>query len=132
MQWPALLSGKAPRDHRPPIMPDQNDTLGLRGVDQRRHIVDKMRQSVVCDLRRPGGAPVSALINGPDAIAHSREHRYLVPPRDGVLRKSVQAKRQPVSDTLFQHLEAQPVGLDELGLQIRPSSNVSANPITAG
>jgi hypothetical protein len=44
----------------------------------------------------------------------------------------VQAKRQPVSDTLFQHLEAQPVGLDELGLQIRPSSNVSANPITAG
>ena len=56
-----------------------------------------MRQGEVCYLRRPGGAPVSALIDGPDAIAHSRQHRYLVPPGDGVLRKAVQAERQPYS-----------------------------------
>ena len=92
-------------------MPDQHDIFGPRGIDQRRHIVHKMRQGVVCYLRRPGGAPVSALIDSPDAIAHSRQHRYLVPPGDGVLRKAVQAERQPYSGALLQHLEAQPVGL---------------------
>ena len=51
--------------------------------------------------------------------AHSRQHRYLVPPGDGVLRKAVQAERQPYSGALLQHLEAQPVGLNELGLHIR-------------
>ena len=45
--------------------------------------------------------------------------RYLVPPGDGVLRKAVQAERQPYSGALLQHLEAQPVGLNELGLHIR-------------
>jgi hypothetical protein len=100
-------------------MPDQHDMLGARSIDQRRHIVHKMRQSVVCDLRRPGGAPVSALIDGPDAIPHSHQHRYLVPPGDGVLRKAVQAESQPVSGALLQHLKAQPVGLNELGLHIR-------------
>ena len=70
-----------------------------------------MRQGVVCYLRRPCGAPVSALIDSPDAIAHSRQHRYLVPPGDGVLRKAVQAEPQPYSGALLQHLEAQPVGL---------------------
>jgi hypothetical protein len=44
-----------------------------------------MRQGEVCYLRRPGGAPVSALI--------------------GVLRKAVQAERQPYSGALLQHLE---------------------------
>ena len=34
--------------------------------------------------------------------------RYLVPPGDGVLRKAVQAERQPYSGALLQHLEAQP------------------------
>jgi pimeloyl-ACP methyl ester carboxylesterase len=58
-----------------------------------RHIVHKMRQSIVSDLRGPGGAPVSALIDRPDAIAHSCRHRYLVPRGDGVLRKAVQAER---------------------------------------
>src|SRR5215472_13181864 len=100
-------------------MPDQHDIFGARGIDQRRHIVHKMRQGVVCYLRWPGGASVSALIDGPDAIAHSSQHRYLVPPRDGVLWKAVQAERQPVSGPLLQHLEAQPVGLDELGLHLR-------------
>src|SRR5262249_9219391 len=47
-------------------------------------------------------------------IAHSRQHRYLVPPGDGVLRKAVQAERQPYSGALLQHLEAQPVGRNEL------------------
>ena len=42
-----------------------------------------------------------------------------VPPGDGVLRKAVQAERQPYSGALLQHLEAQPVGLNELGLHIR-------------
>src|SRR5262249_23312080 len=46
-------------------------------------------------------------------------HRYLVPPGDGVLRKAVQAERQPYSGALLQHLEAQPVGRNELGLHIR-------------
>src|SRR5215468_5502284 len=50
---------------------------------------------------------------------HSRRHRYLVPPGDGVLRKAVQAERQPYSGALLQHLEAQPVGLNEFGLHIR-------------
>src|SRR5215472_11362065 len=45
--------------------------------------------------------------------------RYLVPPGDGVLRKAVQAERQPYSGALLQHLEAQPVGLNKLGLHIR-------------
>src|SRR5262252_6649543 len=45
--------------------------------------------------------------------------RYLVAPGDGVLRKAVQAERQPYSGALLQHLEAQPVGLNELGLHIR-------------
>src|SRR5215813_1601438 len=45
--------------------------------------------------------------------------RYLVSPGDGVLRKAVQAERQPYSGALLQHLEAQPVGLNELGLHIR-------------
>src|SRR5215467_9398179 len=45
--------------------------------------------------------------------------RYLVPPGDGVLRKAVHAERQPYSGALLQHLEAQPVGLNELGLHIR-------------
>jgi hypothetical protein len=36
-----------------------------------------------------------------------------------VLRKAVQAERQPASGALLQHLEAQLVGLDELGLYIR-------------
>src|SRR5215813_9008773 len=49
----------------------------------------------------------------------SRQHRYLVPPGDGVLRKAVQAERQPYSGALLQHLEAQPVGRNELGLHIR-------------
>src|SRR5215471_15281196 len=31
--------------------------------------------------------------------------RYLVPPGDGVLRKAVQAERQPYSGALLQHLE---------------------------
>jgi hypothetical protein len=38
-----------------------------------------------------------------------------------VLRKAVQAERQPVSGALLQHLEAQPVSLNELGLYIRHS-----------
>src|ERR1700747_726931 len=114
IQWPALLGGKAPSDHRPPIMPNQHNALGVCGVNQRHHVVQKMRQSVVCDLCRPGGAPVSALINGPDAIAHSREHWYLVPPRDCVLRKSMQAKRQPVSDTLFSTSKRSPLALTNL------------------
>ena len=71
------------RQRSPPIMPNQHDTFGACGIDQRRHIVHKMRQSVVCDLRGPGGAPVSALIDRPDAIAQSCQHRYLVPPGDG-------------------------------------------------
>src|SRR6516225_5667722 len=61
-----------------PQSPSQHNALGVCGVNQRHHVVQKMRQSVVCDLCRPDGAPVSALINGPDAIAHSREHWYLV------------------------------------------------------
>jgi hypothetical protein len=65
---------------------------------------------VRCDL---GG------VHGPDAIAHSRQHRYLVPSGDGVLWKAVQAERQPYSGALLQHLEAQPVGRNELGLHIR-------------
>ena len=36
-----------------------------------------------------------------------------------MLRKAVQAERQPYSRALLQHLEAQPVGLNELGLHIR-------------
>jgi hypothetical protein len=44
--------------------------------------------SIVSDLRGPAGAPVSPLIDRPDAIAHSCRHRYLVPPGDGVLRKA--------------------------------------------
>src|SRR6516165_4269405 len=69
-------------------MPNQHDTLGACGINQRRHIVHKMRQSIVSDLRGPGGAPVSALIDRPDAIAHSCRYRYLVPPGDGVLGKA--------------------------------------------
>jgi len=38
-----------------------------------------------------------------------------------VLRKAVQAERQPVSGALLQHLEAQHVGLNELGLHIQHS-----------
>src|SRR5205807_114849 len=110
-------------------MPDQHDILGAGGIDQRRHIVHKMRQSVVCDLRGTGGAPVSALIDRPDAIAHSCQHRYLVPPGDGVLRKAVQTERQPVSGALLEHLEAQPVGLNELGLHIRYPATLLPNPI---
>src|SRR5215831_16753275 len=58
---------------------------------------------VWCDL---GG------VHGPDAIAPSRQHRYLVPPGDGVLRKAVQesanltpvpcsstSKRSPLAST---------------------------------
>src|SRR5215813_7914077 len=61
--------------------------------------------------------------------------RYLVPPGDGVLRKAVQAERQPYSGgllrcltpvpysgALLQHLEAQPVGRNELALHIRHPS----------
>src|SRR5262252_9494946 len=44
--------------------------------------------------------------------------RYLVPPGDGVLRKAVQVERQPYSGALLQHLEAQPVGRNELSLHI--------------
>src|SRR5215468_10971977 len=47
----------------PPIMPDQHDIFGVRDIDERRHIVHKMRQGVVCYSRGPGGAPISALID---------------------------------------------------------------------
>src|SRR6516164_7856342 len=115
LQWVELLGGKAPGNHRPPIMPNQHDTLGACGINQRRHIVRKMRQSIVSDLRGPGGAPVSALIDRPDAIAHSCRYRYLVPPGDGVLRKACRqsanlspvpssstSKRNPLASTLTQ------------------------------
>ena len=36
-----------------------------------------------------------------------------------MLRKAVPAERQPYSGALLLHLEAQPVGLNELGLHIR-------------
>ena len=35
-----------------------------------------------------------------------------------MLRKPVQAQRQPVTRALLQYLEAQPVGLDEFGLHV--------------
>src|SRR5262252_4307188 len=62
--------------------------------------------------------PAAALVSDRDDAALFRR-RYLVPPGDGVLRKAVPAERQPYSGALLQHLEAQPVGLNELGLHIR-------------
>jgi hypothetical protein len=53
LQWEELLGGKAPGNHRPPIVPNQHDTFGACGINQRLYIVHKMRQSIVCYVRGP-------------------------------------------------------------------------------
>ena len=95
-------------------------------------VTSSTRCGIVCDLRGPGGAPVSALIDRPDAIAHSCQHRYLVPPGDGVLRKAVQAERQPVSGDPPPAPRSATRWPQRTWSAYRAFSNVRANPIVAG
>jgi hypothetical protein len=73
LQGAPSFGGEAPGDYSSPVMPDQRNVLGIRRIDQRPHIIDQVRQRVVCDIVGSGGAKQGL-------HAASRRHRPVPKP----------------------------------------------------
>ena len=97
-------------------MADERDPLCAAGVEQRSDVFHQTVDTVVRDRARFGlGLPVAAEVGGPDAVAHIRQERDLMPPREPALREAVQAEGEMVALPCLVDSEPEAVCLHDLG-----------------
>ena len=105
--------GGHPGEAASPVVADEQCFACAGRTDQAFDVRDEQIDLLVRDATGTGRTSIAAQVRCPDPIAQSHQRGYLVPPREGALRKSMEAECQPVSCSFLRHFEPEAISLDE-------------------